>query len=198
MSHYEPENPLIVQGDHTILMEVDSPRYLAARDALARFAELIKSPEHIHTYRVTPLSIWNACAAGVTPDEIHQTLLEYSKYEVPGHVAVEIRDYASRFGRLQVVRDEQSLVLTANDEPLAEEIFRNKHVAPLLSERISPLQFRINPADRGKLKQALVKVGFPAEDLAGYNDGEPLPMALRERTLSGRPFAPSGAQPAAS
>lgn len=189
MTRYVPENPLIVQSDHTILVEVDSPRYLAARDALARFAELIKSPEHIHTYRVTPLSIWNACAAGVTPDEIHQTLFEYSKYEVPGHVVVEVRDYASRFGRLQVVRDEQSLLLIANDEPLAEEISRNKHVAPLLIERISLLQFRIAPEDRGRLKQALMKVGFPAEDLAGYSPGEPLPIELRETTLSGQPFA---------
>lgn len=189
MTHYEPKNPLIVQGDHTVLMEVDSPRYVPARDALARFAELIKSPEHIHTYRVTPLSIWNACAAGVRPDEIVETLNEFSKYEVPGHVAVEIRDYASRYGRLKLTRGDIGLILTAGNAPLAEEISRNKHVAPLLLERISPLEFRIDPVDRGRLKQALVKVGFPAEDLAGYRDGEPLAIALREMALCGQPFA---------
>ena len=97
MTHYQPNNPLIVQGDYTVLVEVDSPRYDEARDALARFAELIKSPEHIHTYRITPLSIWNACAAGARPYEIVETLTHFSKYEVPAHIAVEIRDYVSRY-----------------------------------------------------------------------------------------------------
>ena len=83
MSDYDPSNPLIVQGDHSVLVEVDSPRYEEARDGLVRFAELIKSPEHIHTYRVTPLSIWNACAAGVAADEIVDVLVRYSKYPVP-------------------------------------------------------------------------------------------------------------------
>jgi DNA excision repair protein ERCC-3 len=189
MTTYRPDNPLIVQGDHTVLVEVDSPRYTAARDELARFAELIKSPEHIHTYRITPLSIWNACAAGVVPAEIVRSLGEFSKYEVPQHVAVEIREYASRYGRLRLGRDEAGLVLSAADAPLAEEISRNKHVAPLLAARLSPLEFRVDPAARGRIKQALVKVGFPAEDLAGYRDGEPLPIALRPTTSAGLPFA---------
>lgn len=189
MTHYEPANPLIVQGDHTVLMEVDSPRYVEARDAVARFAELIKSPEHIHTYRVTPLSIWNACAAGMQPGEIVDTLAQFSKYEVPAHVAVEIRDYASRYGRLRVSRHESGLLLAASDAPLAEEVSRNKHVAPFLAERISALEFRIDPVNRGRLKQALVKIGFPAEDLAGYREGEPLAIALRESSLSGQPWA---------
>jgi DNA excision repair protein ERCC-3 len=187
-SAYQPDNPLIVQGDHTVLVEVDSPHYVAARDALARFAELVKSPEHIHTYRVTPLSIWNACAAGVTPDEIDETLHRFSKYDVPQHVSVEIRDYASRYGRLKLVRDDESLRLDANDAPLAEEISRNKHVAPLLTERLSTTTFRVAPATRGKLKQALVRIGFPAEDLAGYREGEALPISLRERALTGASF----------
>jgi DNA excision repair protein ERCC-3 len=96
-----PENPLIVQGDHTILVEVASPRCLEARDRLASFAELAKAPEHVHTYRVTPLSIWNACAAGVSAGEIIETLRGYSKYPVPEHVPAGIRDYASRYGRLR-------------------------------------------------------------------------------------------------
>jgi DNA excision repair protein ERCC-3 len=179
MAHH-PENPLIVQGDHTVLVEVESPRYVDARDQLARFAELIKSPEHIHTYRITPLSIWNAAAAGVDPDEIVETLHDFSKYEVPQHLAVEIRDYASRYGRLRLTRDANHLVLTASDRPLAEEISRHKHVAPLLDERLS--------ASRGKLKQALVKAGFPAEDLAGYRQGESLEIVLRQQSLGGGPF----------
>jgi DNA excision repair protein ERCC-3 len=110
------DNPLIVQGDHTILVEVASPRYAEARDQLVRFAELVKAPEHVHTYRVTPLSIWNACAAGVSAVEIIAALEEYSKYPVPEHVAVSIRDFASRYGRLRLLR-----------------------------ERLSALEFRIDP-----------------------------------------------------
>jgi DNA excision repair protein ERCC-3 len=184
-----PENPLIVQGDHTILVEVASPRYLEARDRLSGFAELVKAPEHVHTYRVTPLSIWNACAAGISAEEIIGTLQEFSKYTVPEHVLVGIRDYASRYGRLRLARDLRGLVLSALDEPLAEEIARNKQVAPFLKERLSPLEFRVETVARGEIKQALVKVGFPAEDLAGYTEGEALPFALRSTTRGGLPFA---------
>ena len=86
-TEYVPQNPLIVQGDHTVLLEVDNPRYADARDVLARFAELVKSPEHIHTYRLTPLSIWNACAVGETAESIVEALRRLSKYPLPGHVA---------------------------------------------------------------------------------------------------------------
>jgi DNA excision repair protein ERCC-3 len=182
------DNPLIVQGDHSVLVEVDSPRYAEARDVLARFAELVKSPEHVHTYRITPLSIWNACAAGVEPAWIVEHLREYAKYPVPEHIAVDIRDQASRYGRLQVTRDEHGLILTAADEPLAEEISRNKHVIPLLKERLSARTFRVETVARGQIKQALVKIGFPAEDLAGYTEGTALPLQLRTACRSG-PFA---------
>ncbi len=188
MNAYQPDNPLIVQGDHTVLVEVDSPRYVEARDHLAQFAELIKSPEHIHTYRITPLSIWNAAAAGVEPDAIVDTLHRFSKYEVPPHVVVEIRDYASRYGRLQLSRNQDHLVLTASDRPLAEEISRHKHVVPLIDERLNALAFRIDPSARGALKQALVKAGFPVEDLAGYRAGESLEIDFRDPALTGSSF----------
>jgi DNA excision repair protein ERCC-3 len=188
MNGYRPENPLIVQGDQTVLVEVASPRYAEARDELARFAELIKSPEHIHSYRITPLSVWNACAAGVPAEGITGTLEEFSKYPVPDAVTVQIRDFASRFGRLRLERDDEGLVLAAADVPLAEEVSRNRQVTPLLGERCSPLAFRVDPLLRGRLKQALVKVGFPAEDLAGYTEGEALEVALRPETRAGDPF----------
>ena len=189
MSGFQPDNPLIVQGDHTVLVEVDGPHYVAARDQLAAFAELVKSPEHIHTYRITPLSIWNAAAAGVEPDAIVETLEQFSKYEVPPHVSVEIRDYASRYGRLQLTREGNQLLLTASDAPLAEEISRHKHVKPLLEKRLSDTEFHVSPVNRGRLKQALIKAGFPAEDLAGYRKGEDLPIVLRTQLLNGEPFA---------
>ncbi len=197
MTGFRPDNPLIVQGDHTLLVEVDSPRYAEARDRLAPFAELVKSPEHVHTYRITPLSIWNACAAGLSPEEIEATLHDLAKYPVPANVTTGVRSHASRYGRLRLVRpspqglpaDPEGLTLTAADLPLAEEIARQKGVAPHLGERLSPLTFRIDPGSRGRLKQALVKAGFPAEDLAGYKAGERLALAFRDTTLGGRPFA---------
>ena len=185
MTVHHPENPLIVQGDNTILVEVDSPHYMKVRDRLARFAELVKSPEHVHTYRVTPLSIWNACAAGASLIEIIETLSQFSKYPVPDHVLVGIRDFASRYGHLRLSRDEQGLILSATDEPLAEEISRNKHIAPLIARRLSSLDFLVDPLLRGRIKQALIKIGFPAEDVAGYTPGEPLSFALRATTRSG-------------
>ena len=190
MTAFCSTNPLIVQGDHTILVEVDNPLYPVVRDQLVRFAELVKSPEHIHTYRITPLSIWNACAAGVKASEITDILGAYAKYAVPAHVNVEIRDFASRYGRLRLTRREGSedLLLSTDDLPLAEEISRNRHVAPFLAQRLSPTEFSVNPLHRGRIKQTLIKIGFPAEDLAGYVVGEFMALALRGETLSQQSF----------
>jgi DNA excision repair protein ERCC-3 len=191
VADFHPDNPLIVQGDHTVLVEVDNPLYAEARDALARFAELVKSPEHIHTYRVTPLSIWNACAVGETADSIVGALRRLSKYPLPGHVGTSVRDFAARYGCLKLTRhDGDSLRLTARDLPLAEELAHQKTLAPLLRARVAPLEFELPGGERGRLKQALIKLGFPTEDLAGYVAGEAFPLALRGVTLSGRPFAP--------
>ena len=183
-----PDNPLIVQADHTILVEVDSPKYTAARDALAGFAELVKAPEHVHTYRLTPLSIWNARAAGIDAETIIASLDEFAKYAVPSNVKSEIRDYSLRYGRLKLIRDDRGLILTASDEPLAEHVSRHKHAGQFLLNRAGDVEFLIQPHQRGDLKQALVKAGFPAEDLAGYVEGEPLPLLLREVTRAAKPF----------
>ncbi len=188
MNTYRPENPLIVQGDHTILVEVDSPRYAEARDELVCFAELVKAPEHIHTYRVSPLSVWNARASGVDPSSIVDALREFAKYEVPRNVEVEIRDWSSRYGRLRLTREGDQLVLTADHETLAEQVSHHKSVRPLLGDRVTKEAFRIRPALRGEIKQALVKVGFPAEDLAGYVEGEALAVELRSELASGDSF----------
>ena len=188
LTNYNPANPLVVQGDHTILVEVDSPSYSAARDQLVRFAELVKAPEHIHTYRVTPLSIWNACAAGTSVDEITEALRGYSKYPVPANVETEITDWASRYGRLRLSRNGEDLALEADDAVLAEQISRHKAVAPLLVERLSSQAFRVRVHSRGEIKQALIKVGFPVEDLAGYVEGERLAFELQAALGNGRPF----------
>lgn len=186
----DSDNPLIVQSDHTILAEVDSPRYTEARDSLLGFAELVKSPEHVHTYRITPLSIWNACAAGHEPDAIVAALEEYSRYPPPANVLREVRDFASRYGRLRMVRDgDEDLRLQCDDPTLAELIAGHRETAGLLVGRDGASGFRISAANRGRIKQALVKAGFPAEDLAGYTPGEPLAVRLRAESSLGEPFS---------
>ena len=188
------DNPLIVQSDLTVLVDVAAPRYPAARDALARFAELVKSPEHIHTYRISPLSIWNACAAGVPIDVIVGALQDFSRFAVPPHVATQVRDFAARFGRVRIERDPDSadgaqLLVLTSDAVLAEELCHGKQLSPLLTDRVAPNCFRIRQLDRGRIKQALIKAGFPAEDIAGYTTGESLAVALRTITRRGDAFA---------
>ncbi len=188
------DNPLIVQSDLTVLVDVAAPRYPAARDALARFAELVKSPEHIHTYRISPLSIWNACAAGVPIDVIVGALQDFSRFAVPPHVATQVRDFAARFGRVRIERDPDSadgaqLLVLTSDAVLAEELCHGKQLSPLLTDRVAPNCFRIRQLDRGRIKQALIKAGFPAEDIAGYTTGEALAVALRTITRRGDAFA---------
>lgn len=184
-----PNNPLIVQGDHTLLLEVDHPRYPEARDALARFAELVKSPEHIHTYRLTPLSIWNACAAGDTGDAILDALREFSKFPLPEHLIANLLGQAARYGSLVLDREGDHLVLKVEGEILAEELAHQPSLAPLWLQRTGPLSFAVRPEDRGRLKLALIKLGYPTDDIAGYTEGELFGIGLRSTTLGGLHFS---------
>jgi len=185
---YDPTNPLIVQGDRSILVEVDNPRYAEARDALAPFAELEKSPEHIHTYRLTNLSLWNAAAAGLTADEMVDVLRRFSKFPLPTNLGADISEMVSRYGRVKLERFEDKLRLVCSDLPLLEELARQPKVRAYLGERQGTATFLVEPAFRGVLKQALVAVGYPAEDLAGYTEGAGLPIQLRDLARSGLPF----------
>ncbi|MFO0956332.1 MAG: DNA repair helicase XPB [Isosphaeraceae bacterium] len=185
---YNPANPLIVQGDRTVLLEVDNPRYAEARDALAPFAELEKSPEHIHTYRLTPLSLWNAAAAGLTADDMVRALSEFSKFPIPANVPVDLKELVGRFGRVRLCRVEDELRLVCPEVPLLEELARRKAVRELLGPRLDPHTFAVDDAHRGVLKQALIAAGYPAEDLAGYTEGAPLAVVLRETARTGRAF----------
>jgi DNA excision repair protein ERCC-3 len=186
--HYDPANPLIVQGDRSILVEVDNPRYAEARDALAPFADLEKSPEHIHTYRLTPLSLWNAAAAGMTAGEMVDVLERYSKFPLPTNLPADIAEQVSRYGRVRLERHEDKLRLVCADRPLLEELARQPKVRQYLGERLDQASFLIEPAFRGVLKQSLIAVGYPAEDLAGYTEGASLVMNLRELARTGLPF----------
>jgi DNA excision repair protein ERCC-3 len=185
--------PVIVQSDRSVLLETDSADYPAARDVLARFAELVKSPEHVHTYRITPISLWNAAAAGHDPETVLEQLDAHSRYPVPGTVAAEIREQMGRFGhlRLEAPGDEGEgpLRLVAEEGDLMEELARRPEVARLLTARVSSRLALVPPGHRGALKQALARAGYPVDDRAGYTEGLPLELRLRETARSGLPFA---------
>ena len=193
-----PQNPLIVQSDRTILLEVDHPLHAEARDALAQFAELEKSPEHIHTYRLSPLSLWNAAAGGLNAETILELLARYGKYDIPSNVAVDIRDYISRYGRIKLIREGDSLFLTSTDTTLIAEIWHHKRTQPYLLNLVNRNTIQVDASRRGHIKQALIHIGFPAEDLAGYTDGSPMPLVLRAETTGGQEFSPRAYQTAAS
>ena len=191
---FHPENPLIVQGDRSLLLEVHNSLYEQARTAIGAFAELEKSPEHIHTYRITPLSLWNAASAGVSADQIAQTLKEFAKYPVPQNVLADVQDLAGRWGRVKLVRTEAGLVLESEDTTLLVELSRNKTVNKYLGERLSAHAFGVPGRYRGILKQTLITVGWPVEDLAGYTEGAALPIQLRDDQFSVRDYQREAAQ----
>jgi DNA excision repair protein ERCC-3 len=182
-------NALIVQGDCSVLLEVHSPMAETARASIAPFAELVKSPEHVHTYRITPLSIWNARAAGFEALQMVAALREHARYGVPPSVEREILDLAGRYGRVVITREKDTLRCSCLDEVTAARLSRDRDAGPVLTTRIDKTSFRVDAGQRGILKQALVAAGFPPEDLAGYAAGDPLHMALRDTTLSDRTFA---------
>ena len=182
------ENALIVQSDCSVLLDVHAPRADEARAALAPLAELVKSPEHVHTYRLTPLSIWNARAAGLVAERMVEALREHARYTVPPNVEHEILELASRYGRVVIARDGHGLRCTCEDYSTAERLARDQDAGQYLTRRIDATSFWVDPAARGILKQVLVEAGYPAEDLAGYVDGEPFDITLREHAVSDAPF----------
>jgi DNA excision repair protein ERCC-3 len=189
MSSTPEAGPLIVQSDKTLLLEVDHPAAGAARAAIAPFAELERAPEHMHTYRVTPLALWNARAAGHDAEQVVDALVRFSRYAVPQPLLVDVVDTMSRYGRLQLVQHPtHGLALVALDSAVLEEVLRNRKIAPMLGARIGDDTVLVHPSERGRLKQGLLKVGWPAEDLAGYVDGEAHPIELVEDGWSVRAY----------
>jgi DNA excision repair protein ERCC-3 len=183
------DGPLIVQSDKTLLLEVEHPQASECRKAIAPFAELERSPEHIHTYRLTPLGLWNARAAGHDAEQVVDTLLAFSRYAVPHTLLIDVAETMARFGRLRLDKHPtRGLVLVTTDRPVLEEVLRSKRVRPMLGERLDADTVAVHPSERGNLKQALLKLGWPAEDLAGYVDGEAHPIALEESGWQLRPY----------
>ena len=183
------DGPLIVQSDKTILLEVDHEQATEARHAIAAFAELERAPEHVHSYRLTPLGLWNARAAGLDAERVLDTLLKYSRFPVPHALLIDIEDTMSRYGRLRLEKDPQhGLVLRTTDYPVLEEVLHAKKIQPLLGPRIDGETVVVHSSQRGQLKQLLLKLGWPAEDFAGYVDGTPHPIALDEDGWTLRPY----------
>jgi DNA excision repair protein ERCC-3 len=183
------DGPLIVQSDKTLLLEVDHEQAAECRKAIAPFAELERSPEHIHTYRLTPLGLWNARAAGHDAEQVVDTLLTYSRYAVPHALLVDIAETMDRYGRLRLEKHPtHGLVLASTDRPVFEEVLRAKKVQGMVGARIDDLTVVVHPSERGNLKQALLKLGWPAEDYAGYVDGEAHAIDLDERDWSLRAY----------
>lgn len=175
------DGPLIVQSDKTLLLEVDHPAAQEARMAIAPFAELERAPEHVHTYRVTPLALWNARAAGHDAEQVVDALVRFSRYAVPQPLLVDVVDTMGRYGRLQLTNSPvHGLVMVALDRAVLEEVLRQKKIAPLLGARVDDDTVIVHPSERGNIKQALLKIGWPAEDLAGYVDGEAHQIDLAE------------------
>ena len=183
------DGPLIVQSDKTLLLEVDHPQAVECRKAIAPFAELERSPEHIHTYRLTPLGLWNARAAGHDAEQVVDTLLSFSRYAVPHALLVDVAETMDRYGRLRLEKHPTSgLVLSSTDRGVFEEVLRAKKVAGMLGARLDESTVAVHPSERGNLKQALLKLGWPAEDHAGYVDGEAHEIGLRQDDWQLRPY----------
>ena len=203
MSQRQAGKSLIVQGDQTIFLEVEQPLFKQLRERLSRFAELEKSPRYVHVYRMTPLSLWNAAASGVSAGDILEFLSANSKYPVPRNVRNEILKVIARYGQVKLVRSGEELRLTTTFPGAIEAIRNAKNLdeffvggyseagvepsngGPLTERRLSLV---VNPEHRGSVKIALTEIGFPVEDVAGYQDGAALAVPLNDSDADGGPF----------
>ena len=183
------DGPLIVQSDKTLLLDIDHPMSVECRRAIAPFAELERSPEHIHTYRLTPLGLWNARAAGHDAEQVIDTLIKYSRYAVPHSILIDVAETMSRYGRLRLEMDPvHGLILITTDTAVLEEVTRAKKIAPLLGARIDAETITVLPSQRGQIKQSLLRLGWPAEDFAGYVDGQAHEISLVQKDWKIRPY----------
>jgi DNA excision repair protein ERCC-3 len=172
----------------TILLEVAHPMYAEARDKIAPFTELLKSPEHMHTYGISHLSLWNAASSGHTAKEVLGTLRAYSRFDLPHNLVYEIETFMERYGQVRILREDGRLILETVDPALLAEIRNHRQTAPLIESVIDDHRVSLLPHSRGMVKMALTNIGFPAEDLAGYAAGTPLEVDIRETTLEGKPL----------
>lgn len=173
--------PVIIQSDMSILLEVHNPDYEEARDTLCSFAELVKSPEYIHTYKISPISIWNANSAGLSADQIISGLQKYSRYDMPANVISEIKTFAERYGKATLHEyQDHVLHLKINDPFLLREAENSRVCNKYFIDKDAD-GFYIDMLNRGNVKLAFINLGYPIEDIAGYFQGEPYEFHLREK-----------------
>jgi DNA excision repair protein ERCC-3 len=181
--------PLIVQSDKTMLLEVDNPEYEDCRNIISRFAELEKSPEYLHTYRITSLSLWNAASTNMKAEDIIAGIEKYCRYSVPKNVISEIREQISRYGKVKLIKDEAGeLAIISNEKGFIQEISTHRAIQPFIEGRAGVDKIVVKKEYRGHIKQALIKIGYPVEDLAGYDEGNKYPFNLRPTSISGKKF----------
>ncbi len=185
---FNPANPLIVQGDSTLLLEVNNPLFEDAREILASFAHLEKSPEYIHTYHLTPLSLWNAASLGWDAEQVMAVLQKYTKYPIPQNVGSAIAEQIGRFGKIELVREKEKLLLRSSDPVLLRELLKNPATRHFASKMEKDGSAEVSVSFRGVVKQAFMELGYPINDLAGYVEGAPYPMSMRTEGLDGSPF----------
>ena len=173
-------NPLIIQSGLTILMETDGPKSKDAKIALNQFAELVKSPEHIHTYQITPLSVWNAMAAGMPNTYIMETLNQYKKFDFPAVVEKEIQNLTERYGQIVIVKENDVLFIRFLSDFVQTLVLNDKNITPLIGRQIDEHSFQLELIYRGLVKQKLIEFGYPVQDEAGFIEGEPLTLFLKE------------------
>lgn len=178
--------PLIVQSDKTVLLEIDHEQAQEARTALAPFAELERAPEHVHTYRITPLALWNARAAGHDAEQVVDVLERFSKFPVPQPLLIDVAETMDRYGRLSLTKHPaHGLILVSHDPAVLAEVTKHKKIRPMLGEQIDADTWTVHPSERGRIKQELLKVGWPANDTAGYIDGEAHAIAWQDQGTGG-------------
>jgi DNA excision repair protein ERCC-3 len=185
----EYPKPLIVQSNNTLLLEVNNPLFTDARDALTAFAHLEKSPEHIHTYSITPLSLWNAAALGMTPATVIDCLVKFSRYAMPQNVVDNISEIMGRFGKLILKTENGSLVLYCIEPAMLENLIKQQKISLLVGNQIDRNSVSVPSHNRGLIKQALIAAGFPVHDIAGYVDGDPMTVELRDKCADGSAFS---------
>jgi DNA excision repair protein ERCC-3 len=183
-----PQNPLIVQSNSTILLEVNNPLFVDARNAIGQFAHLDKSPEYIHSYSITPLSLWNAASLGMKPTDVVSRLTQYSKYPLPHNVVDDINELMGRFGKITIESLNGTLVLRSPDSSLLHHLIQHPKIKSMITQVIDPTTVSFSAEFRGLIKQSLIGIGFPAHDLAGYVDGDPYSIPLRSSLKSGGDF----------
>jgi DNA excision repair protein ERCC-3 len=169
----------------TILLEVAHPTYAEARDKIAPFTELLKSPEHMHTYGISHLSLWNAASSGHSAKEVLDTLRQYSRFDLPHNLVTEVETFMERYGQVRIIREDGQLIIETLDPALMTEILNHRQTANYIDKPIDSRRAVLFPHTRGMIKMALTNIGFPAEDLAGYVTGTPLDVHLRDTMLHG-------------